>query len=53
MCTDQYEKELLIPHEKSKFKSHVRGAIFGFSQSVPFFAYGGCMFYGGYLGKQS
>ena len=46
---DQYEKELLVPHEKSKTKSHVRGLIFGFSQSVPFFAYGGCMFYGGYL----
>lgn len=46
---NEYEKELLGPHEASKTKSHLRGIIFGFSQSMPFFAYAGCMYYGGYL----
>lgn len=46
---EQYNKELARPHASSKSRSHLRGIVFGFAQSVPFFAYGGCMFYGGYL----
>ena len=45
----EYERELRGPHELSKRRSHIRGLIFGFSQSMPFFAYSGCMYYGGYL----
>ena len=44
-----YENELVVPHENNKKKSHLRGIIFGFAQSMPFFAYAGCMYYGGYL----
>ena len=46
---EAYLKELELPHEQIKKRSHVRGAVFGMSQSIPFFSYGGCMFYGGYL----
>jgi ATP-binding cassette subfamily B (MDR/TAP) protein 1 len=45
----EYERELRGPHETSKRQSHVRGLIFGFCQAMPFFAYSGCMYYGGYL----
>ena len=45
----EYEKALAKPHKSSQSRAHVRGIVFGFAQSVPFFAYGGCMFYGGYL----
>ena len=45
---EEYEKELAAPHQSSSLRSHIRGIVFGFAQSVPFFAYGGCMFYGGY-----
>ena len=30
-------------------RTHLRGIVFGFAQSVPFFAYCGCMYYGGLL----
>ena len=30
-------------------RTHLRGLVFGFAQSVPFFAYCGCMYYGGIL----
>ena len=46
---EEYEKSLLEPHKTSHKRSPVRGFVFGIAQSVPFFAYGGCMFYGGYL----
>ena len=46
---DEYERALAHPHSTTVKRSHVRGIVFGFAQSVPFFAYGGCMFYGGYL----
>ena len=46
---EEYEKALVEPHKTSTKRSHIRGVVFGFAQSVPFFAYGGCMFYGGYL----
>ena len=46
---EAYSKELEGPHDQTKKRSHVRGIVFGMSQSIPFFAYGGCMFYGGYL----
>ena len=45
----KYSEELAIPRAKLKRKSHVRGAVFGFAQSMPFFAYDVCMYYGGYL----
>ena len=46
---EEYEKALQEPHKTSHKRSHFRGFVFGLAQSVPFFAYGGCMFYGGYL----
>lgn len=46
---EEYNKELAGPHKSSMSRSHLRGIVFGFAQSMPFFAYGGCMFYGGYL----
>ena len=46
---DEYQKALANPHKSSQSRAHIRGIVFGFAQSVPFFAYGGCMFYGGYL----
>lgn len=45
----KYIQELTGPHIEAKRKSHVRGLVFGFAQSMPFFAYAGCMYYGGYL----
>ncbi len=45
----RYIEELAIPHKQAKRKSHFRGLVFGFAQSMPFFAYAGCMYYGGYL----
>ena len=45
----RYQHELSGPHRAARRKAHVRGLVFGFAQSVPFFAYAGCMFYGGYL----
>ena len=45
----KYIQELTGPHMEAKRKSHVRGLVFGFAQSMPFFAYAGCMYYGGYL----
>jgi ATP-binding cassette subfamily B (MDR/TAP) protein 1 len=46
---EAYNKELAGPHQSNTSRSHLRGIVFGFAQSMPFFAYGGCMFYGGYL----
>ena len=40
------------PHQGALKKSHLRGIVFGFAQSTPFFAYAGCMYYGGYLVDQ-
>ena len=45
----RYIQELEKPHEEAKKKSHIRGLVFGFAQSMPFFAYAGTMYYGGYL----
>lgn len=45
----RYIEELSVSHMKAKSKSHIRGLVFGFAQSMPFFAYAGCMYYGGYL----
>eukprot|EP00095_Tigriopus_kingsejongensis_P007959 snap_masked-scaffold1653_size32093-processed-gene-0.0 protein:Tk07959 transcript:snap_masked-scaffold1653_size32093-processed-gene-0.0-mRNA-1 annotation:"P-glycoprotein" len=44
-----YLEALQQPHEAAKKRSHIRGLIFGFAQSVPFLAYSGCMYYGGWL----
>ena len=48
----KYIHELITPHNEAKRKSHIRGLVFGFAQSMPFFAYAGCMYYGGYLVDQ-
>ncbi len=48
----KYVQELEGPHNKAKKKSHIRGLVFGFAQSMPFYAYAGCMYYGGYLVDQ-
>lgn len=44
-----YVEELQKPHKEALKKSHIRGLVFGFAQSTPFFAYAACMYYGGYL----
>ncbi len=44
-----YVSALSAPHAEAKRKSHIRGVVFGFAQSMPFFAYAACMYYGGYL----
>ena len=31
----------MAPHIEAKRKSHIRGLVFGFAQSMPFFAYAG------------
>ena len=46
---EEYQNALAHPHSTAVKRAHIRGIVFGFAQSVPFFAYGGCMFYGGYL----
>ena len=48
----RYIQELEKPHQEAKRKSHIRGLVFGFAQSMPFFAYAGTMYYGGYLVDQ-
>lgn len=45
----EYSAALLKPHLQALKQSHLRGAAFGFAQSVPFFAYATTMLYGGYL----
>nr|QFU47755.1 P-glycoprotein [Palaemon carinicauda] len=47
--SSEYSLALLKPHREALKKSHLRGATFGFAQSMPFYAYGAMMFYGGYL----
>ncbi|XP_064091932.1 ATP-dependent translocase ABCB1-like isoform X2 [Macrobrachium nipponense] len=47
--SSEYSLALLEPHREALKKSHLRGAAFGFAQSMPFYAYGAMMFYGGYL----
>jgi ATP-binding cassette subfamily B (MDR/TAP) protein 1 len=44
-----YMDNLVRPHIVAKRISHLRGAVFGFAQSVPFFVYAGCLYYGGWL----
>ena len=44
-----YMGELQGPHAKTRKQAHVRGAVFGFAQSIIFFAYATCMYYGGQL----
>ena len=36
---ERYGQELAEPHAEAKKKAHIRGLVFGFAQSVPFFAY--------------
>ncbi|GAB6020134.1 hypothetical protein CHUAL_002862 [Chamberlinius hualienensis] len=44
-----YMDFLIGPHETALKKTHIRGIVFGFAQSVPFFAYAATMYYGGVL----
>lgn len=49
MFHDQY-MELLTPSvEKAKRNTHFRGVVYGLAESVMYFAYAACMFYGGQL----
>ena len=38
-----------VPHRRYVRQAPIRGMSFGISQSIPFFAYSLCMYYGGYL----
>jgi len=49
---DMYIKLLTEPHQLTIKKSHMRGFIFGFSQSIQFVAWAVIMWYGGYLVDQ-
>jgi ATP-binding cassette subfamily B (MDR/TAP) protein 1 len=44
-----YTELLSAPHKTSLRTAHLRGFVFGFGQAMPFFAYGLCLYYGGYL----
>ena len=44
--------ELREPHRMTLSKAHMRGFIFGFSQSIQFVAWAVIMWYGGYLVDQ-
>ena len=44
-----YIELLTAPHKLTIKKSHLRGFIFGFSQSIQFVAWAVIMWYGGYL----
>ncbi|CAG0893493.1 unnamed protein product [Darwinula stevensoni] len=46
---DMFMERMIKPHRQAQRRSHMRGMIFGMAQSIPFFAYAACMFYGGYL----
>lgn len=49
---DMYIELLAAPHKLTLKKSHLRGFIFGFSQSIQFVAWAVIMWYGGYLVDQ-
>merc|ERR1712226_1247184 len=49
---DMYVELLTAPHKLTIKKSHLRGFIFGFSQSIQFVAWAVIMWYGGYLVDQ-
>merc|ERR1712032_870282 len=49
---DMYIELLTAPHKLTIKKSHLRGFIFGFSQSIQFVAWAVIMWYGGYLVDQ-
>ncbi len=44
-----YVALLIGPHQATRKKSILRGVVFGFAQSIIFFAYATCMYYGGQL----
>ncbi|CAG7827122.1 unnamed protein product [Allacma fusca] len=48
-----YLEELRAPHKMILRRAHFRGFIFGFSQSIPLFAYAAVLYYGGYLVQNS
>jgi ABC-type multidrug transport system fused ATPase/permease subunit len=49
---EMYIELLAAPHKLTLKKSHLRGFIFGFSQSIQFVAWAVIMWYGGYLVDQ-
>lgn len=44
-----YTTELASSQNKIVRKAHLRGAVFGLAQSIPFFTMAACMYYGGVL----
>jgi ATP-binding cassette subfamily B (MDR/TAP) protein 1 len=46
---NMYQGHLTESHERILKMAHLRGFIFGFAQSVPYFAYATVMYYGGWL----
>ncbi len=42
-------QEMSVTHAATKKKSHIRGLILGFSNSIVVFAYAGTVYYGGHL----
>ena len=49
---EKYIELLTAPHKLTIRKSHLRGIIFGFSQSIQFVAWAVILWYGGYLVDQ-
>ncbi len=45
----RFEASLAAPHAAAQRRTHARGVVFGIAQSMPFFAYATCLFYGGHL----
>ncbi|XP_059477636.1 ATP-dependent translocase ABCB1-like [Neocloeon triangulifer] len=46
---EEYSNLLKAPHAKAMRTAHIRGLVFGFGQTMPFFAYGISLYYGGWL----
>ena len=45
----RYTDLLTGPHQATRKNAVIRGLVFGFAQSIIFFAYATCMYYGGQL----
>ncbi|XP_021920941.1 multidrug resistance protein homolog 49-like isoform X2 [Zootermopsis nevadensis] len=46
---ERYMTELLSAQQAARRKTYLRGPVFSFGQTVPFFGYGLSLYYGGYL----
>ena len=49
MFQNLYDRELMLPYERSKHQAHIRGLIFGFANSSFAFAYAVTFAYGGHV----